>query len=38
MMSWDLDKYNYRADVIYFDNAIIFDLKNARKFNKRRKE
>lgn len=40
MMGWDLDKYNYRADGIYSDkdNAMIFDLKNARKFNKRRKE
>ena len=40
MMNWDLDAYNYRADGIYSDNddAMIFDLKNARKFNKRRKE
>ena len=40
MMGWDLDSYNYRADGIYSadDNAMIFDLKSARKFNKRRKE
>ena len=39
MMSWDLDKYNYRADGVYSgnDHAMIFDLKNARTFNKRRK-
>lgn len=40
MMDWDLESYNYRADGIYSDkdNAMIFDLKTARKFNKRRKE
>ncbi len=40
MMCWDLDAYNYRADGIYSDNddAMIFNLKSARKFNKRRKE
>ncbi len=40
MMSRDLDKYNYRADGVYSDDdhAMIFDLKNARSFNKRRKQ
>ena len=40
MMNWDLGNYNYRADGIYSDkdDAMIFDLKTARKFNKRRKE
>lgn len=40
MMGWDLDNHNYRADGIYSDNddAMIFDLKTARKFNKRNKE
>lgn len=39
MMGWDLDKYIYRADGIYSDDdhAMIFDLKSARIFNKRRK-
>ena len=40
MMNWDLGNCNYRADGIYFDkdDAMIFDLKTARRFNKRRKE
>ncbi|MBR2732909.1 MAG: hypothetical protein IKD80_01495 [Selenomonadaceae bacterium] len=40
MMSRDLDKYNYRADGVYSDDdhAMIFNLKNARSFNKRRKQ
>jgi len=37
IMNWDLETYNYRI-VGFFsdeDNAVIFDLNNARKFRKR---
>lgn len=37
IMNWDLETYNYRI-VGFFsdeDDAVIFDLKNARKFRKR---
>ena len=39
IMEWDLTKFNYRVDGYFIseENAMIFDLKNARRFQKKNK-
>ena len=39
MMDWDLSRYNYRIDGAYLreENAMIFDLEEARRFDRKSK-